>query len=177
MKQRNIVVSLVLVAVVLLAAYGLGLLIRQARLGDRESPQQVAAEPNDMANLEKLAPGRRSGQSKPKPTAEQLAAAKQEKAEQLAEVSNLTEQQRQERRETLRAQLRTPSPEPRRLPHLSPEQLQELRQRWPQMSEQERSAYRAAMSGRRPVGPLPIASPNDANTPAQKSEPNAAGQN
>jgi hypothetical protein len=177
MKQRSVVVSLILVAVVLLAAYGLGLLIRQARLGDSEPASPPAAEPNDIAKLEKLVPGRRSGQSKPKPTPEQLAAAKQQRAGELAEAGTLTEEQKQERREALRAQLRTASQEPGRLPHLSPEELEELGQKWPQMSEEERIAYRAAMSEKRPARLPRIASPNDANEPAQKAEPNAAGQN
>lgn len=176
MKQGNIVVSLILVAIVLGAAYGLGLLIRQARTG-RSEPAPPAAEPNGIANLEKLVPGRRSAQSKPKPTPEQLAAEKQRKAEELAEVGALTEQQRQERREALRAQLRTASQRPERLPHLSPEELEELRQKWPQMSEEERAAVRAAMSGRRrPVRPR-TAAPNDVNTSAPQSEPNAVGSN
>ena len=167
MKQGNVVVSLVLIAVVLGAAYGLGLLIRQARTGKSE-PAPPAAEPNEIANLEKLVPGRRSAESKPKPTPEQLAAAKQEKAEQLAEVGALTEQQKQERREALREQLRTSGREPGRLSHLSPEEREELRQKWPQMSMEERAAVFAAMSGRPRT-----ASPNDVNAP----EPNAVDSN
>lgn len=173
MKQGNIVVSLVCVAIVLGAAYGLGLLIRQARTGTSEPAPPVAAEPNEIANLEKLVPGRRSAQSKPKPTPELLAAEKQQKAEELAEVGALTEQQKQERREALRAQLRTSSQKPERLPHLSPEELEELRQKWPQMSEEERAAVRAAMSGRRRSVRPRIASPNDVNAP----EPNAVDPN
>jgi len=176
MKQGNIVVSFILIAIVLGAAYGLGLLIRQARTG-RSEPAPPAVEPNEIANLEKLVPGRRSAESKPKPTPEQLAAAKQEKAEQLAEVGALTEEQKQQRREALREQLRTSGKEPGRLPHLSPEELEELRQKWPQMSEEERAAVRAAMSGRRrPVRPR-TASPNDVNAPAPKPEPNAVDSN
>ncbi len=171
MKQGNIVVSLVLIAVVLGAAYGLGLLIRQARTGKSE-PAPPAAGPNEIANIEKLVPGRRSAQSKPAPTPEQLAAAKQEKAEQLAEVDNLTEEQKQERREALREQLRTSGREPGRLSHLSPEELEELRQKWPQMSMEERAAVFAAMSGRPRT-----ASPNDVNALTAKPEPNAVDSN
>ncbi len=172
MKQGNIVVSLVCVAIVLGAAYGLGLLIRQARTGTSEPAPPVAAEPNEIANLEKLVPGRRSAQSKPAPTPEQLAAAKQEKAEQLAEAGALTEEQKQQRREALREQLRTSGREPGRLSHLSPEELEELRQKWPQMSMEERAAVFAAMSGRPRT-----ASPNDVNAPTAKPEPNAVDSN
>ena len=174
MNQRNFVVSLVLVAVVLAGAYGLGLLIRQARLGDREATPPVVAEPNDAIAPERLAPNSRIGRAKPKPTPEQLAAAKQQKAEELATVDNLTEEQRQQRRDALRAQMRTGSRGPGRLPHLSPEELKDISERWPQMSEQERLAYRAAMRRMRPV------SPSDANAPTDSAErtaePNAAGQ-
>ncbi len=178
MKQGNLVVSGVLVAGVLLGAYGLGLLIRHARLGDREPQAQPVAEANDVATSETPGPGPKIGRAKPEPTPEELAAAKQQKAAALSKVENLTEQQRQERRDALRAQLRTRRPQPGGLPHLSPEELKDIREKWPQMSEEERQAYRAKMREVRPARRPAMASPADGNAPAAgAAEPNAADSN
>lgn len=177
MKQGNLVVSLVFAAAVLGAAYGVGLLIRQARMGDREPQAQPVAEANDVATPETLRSEPRIGRANPKPTPEQLAAARQQKAEELSQVENLTEQQKQERRDAIRAQLSTQSRQPGRLPHLSPEELKDIREKWPQMSEEERLAYRAKMRGMRSAPPRPAASPRDVNEGTnQTAEPNAAGQ-
>jgi hypothetical protein len=173
MFQRKGIVSVVLIAGVLLGAYGLGLLIRQARTGGETFAPQGTAESNDSASTEPQVPNPRIGRAKPTP--EPLAAAKQEKAEELVEVENLTEAERQERREALGAQLRTGSRQPGRVPHLSPQELEEIRERWPQMSEEERAAYRAAIRGLHP------AAPNERTTTALPSdpavEPNAGGAN
>ena len=163
MKQGNHVVSLVLMVAVLAGAYGLGLVIRHARTGDRQS--QPVAEANDVAAMPKLESGPRIGQAKPKPTPEQLAAEKEQRAEKL------TEQQTQERR----AQLGVGKRQPGRLPHLSPEELKDIREKWPQMSEEERQAYRAKMRGARSVPQQRAIVPRDVNEgKEQAAEPNAA---
>ncbi len=176
MQQRNVIVSVVLIAGVLLGAYGLGLLIRQARTGSGTPAPQVTAEPNDATPTEPPVPNPRIGRAKPKPTAEQLAAAKQERAEDLAEAENLTEAERQERRDALRAQLRTGTRTPGRVPHLSPEEFEKVRERWSQMSEEEKAAYRAAIRGLRPVAPneriVPTGPTPEPNAPVHDSEPN-----
>lgn len=172
MRQGNVVVTVVLIVAVLLAACGLGLLIRQARMGSSPPAQTpMVAEPNVPAPLETPTSNRRFAQRKSEPTPEQLAAAKQQRAEELAEFAELTEEERQQRRDALRAQLRRQDREPARLAHLSPEELEEISRKWPQMTEQERQAFRLALSRTRPV-----VVPAEANVPSG-AEPNAADGN
>ncbi len=166
MKQGNVVVTGVLVVAVLLAACGLGLLIRQARMGDaKPQPQpQVVAEPNVAPTVDVPASSRLMTQRRSDPTPEELAAVQQQRAEERAAVAELTEEQRQERRDALRAQLRTQSRQPGQVPHLSPQQLQEISRRWPEMSEQEKQAFRAMLSGmHRSDGPRPAAAEPNAS--------------
>lgn len=178
MKQGNLVVSLILIVAILLGAYGLGLLIRQARMGDRQPPTQPVAEVNDPAALQRLKSEPRIGRAKPEPTPEELAAAKQQRAEKLSEAENLTDQQRQERRDALRAQLRSQTQRLGQLPHLSPEELKDIREKWPQMSEEERQAYRAQMRGTRSAPARRAVVPRDVNEgKAQAAEPNEPGSN
>ncbi len=173
MKQGNLVVSLVLAVAILAGAYGLGLVIRHARTGDWQS--QPVAEANAVAAMPKLQSEPRIGRAKPEPTPEPLAAEKEQEAEQLAQAEDLTEQQKQERREALRAELSVGKRQPGRLPHLSPEELKDIREKWPQMSEEERQAYRAKMRGARSVPPQRAIVPRDVNEgKEQAAEPNAA---
>ncbi len=177
MKQGNVVVTVILVAAVLLAACGLGLLIRQARTGSSPPPQtQTVAEPNVAAPVETPTSNRRFAQRRGEPTPEQLAAAKQQRAEELAEVAGLTEEERQQRLDALRAQLRRQDREPTRVPHLSPEELEEISRKWPQMTEEERQAFRLALSRTRPAAGRRVVSPAEANVPSG-AEPNAADGN
>ncbi len=127
------------------------------------------------APMQKLQSEPRIGRAKPKPTPEQLAAEKEQRAEQLAQAENLTEQQKQERRDALRAQLSVGKRQPGRLPHLSPEELKDIREKWPQMSEEERQAYRAKMRGGRSGPQQRAIVPRDVNEgKEQAAEPNAA---
>lgn len=178
MKQGNVVVTVILVAAVLLAACGLGLLIRQARMGSSPPPPQTptVVEPDAPAPAETPTSSRRFAQRRSEPTPEQLAAAKQQRADELAEVAGLTEEERQQRRDALRAQLRRQDREPTRVPHLSPEELEEISRKWPQMTEEERQAFRLALSRTRPVPGRRVVSPTEANAPSD-AEPNAADGN
>jgi len=153
MKQGNTLVTVILAAAVLLAACGIGLLIRQVRLGHLDRPSEPVAESPVMALPE--AP-----------------AANQPKAEELAKVGGLTEEQSQQRHDAPRTQLRSQRREPGRVPHLSPEELDEISRKWAQMTEEERQAFRSALSRTRPADQPERIVTADANTPAT-TEPNA----
>jgi hypothetical protein len=127
-----------------------------------------------VAAADRPVPNPQIGRAKPELTPEQLVAAKEQKANELAEVENLTDAQRQQRRDALRAQMRTGNRPGGRLPHLSPEQLKEISEKWSQMSEEEKQAYRAAMQGMRPASPGDLTAPAGPTEPS--AEPNAAGQ-
>ena len=157
MKQGNTFVTAILAAAVLLAACGIGLLIRPVRLGRLDPPSEPVAESAVMALPE--AP-----------------AANQPKAEELAEVGGLTEEQSPQRHDAPRAQLRSQRREPGRVPHLSPEELDEISRKWSQMTEEERQAFRSALSRTRSANRPERTVPADANVPAT-NEPNATDGN
>ncbi|MHC4521172.1 MAG: hypothetical protein ACYTAS_21465, partial [Planctomycetota bacterium] len=144
MKQANIVSTVILVAAVLVAAYAVGLLIRQARM---ETPEleQVAAEPNDPNAPEAVGASRRIGQRRQPPTEEERAKAQEERAEKLAEVSDLTDEEKQQRLAAMRQQFRSGRGGEGQVTRLSPEELAKVKD----MTEEERRAFRARMQARR----------------------------
>lgn len=180
MKRASVVASVILAGAVLLAAYAVGRLIRQSRLDVPETPAQRVVEPNDFNTPEAMTGGRRINQKREEPTPEDLAREKQAQAEKLAEMSNLTEEEKQQFHEEIRRGLRSKRREPGQVPRLSPEELKEASKRWPEMSEEEKAAFRARMRGPRSARARPSrqvtnesSSPSEPNAP----DPNAAKQN
>jgi len=88
MKLSNSVVSIIIVAAVLVFAYGLGLLIRQARTGS--TPVRRAVEVNDAATRRT-----RPTAARTKDTPEERARLKEEKAKAIEKMSSLTEEQKE----------------------------------------------------------------------------------
>ena len=173
MKQVSVVSTVILAVAVLVAAYAVGLLVRQARMETPET-EQVASEPNDVNTPDAIAASRRIGERREASTPEEKAKAKEERAEKLAEVSELTDEERQARRDAMREQLGSRGQGgPGQIPRLSPEELAKVKN----MSEEERRAFRAKMRPRGRARPSQAAAIGDPNGAAAASEPNATDPN
>ena len=101
MKSSNTLVTIVVIAAVLIAAYGVGSLIHQARVG--ESRSQTAGDANDAQ------PGQVTAESAPAPglgqtkdTPEMRAKVKERKAEILEKMESATEEQKMQFKEQVR---------------------------------------------------------------------------
>jgi hypothetical protein len=182
MKQASLVATVILGVAVLLAAYAIGRLIRQARLEKTAPVPQEVTAPNDVNQADAVKMSRRINQTRPELTPEEKARIKQERAEKLEQMSNLTEAEEAQLRDEMRRELRARGAGPGRVPQLSPEDLAELRRRWPTMTDEERAAFRAKMRGNRPRAAASRPAPNEATAEqtaatASTGEPNAAGPN
>lgn len=102
MKSSNTIVSVIVIAAVLLAAYAVGLLIRQARMGNTQPPvatdAKEALRQQHQAAVAPHAPG--VGQTAPAPA--DAAALKQERALALEKRDSLSEAEKQQLREQVR---------------------------------------------------------------------------
>ena len=182
MKQASVVATVILAAAVLLAAYAIGRLIRQSRLDAPQPSNQQVAEPNDVGQPNAMTSGRRINRPRKELTPEEKARNKQERAEELAQRSNLTDEEKAKLRDEMRQKLRTRRAEPGQVPQMSPEELEALAERWPQMSEAEKekakAAFRARMQGQGRRGPRrsETAPSNPPAAEGQAAEPNAVGQ-
>ena len=174
MKQASVVASVILVAAVLLAAYAIGRLIRQARLDIPETPAQRVVEPNDFDDPNIANASRQADSKRKEPTPEERAKIKQERLEKLAEKSTMTEEEKEQYRNEMRLQLlaRGKDREPGQVPRLSPEELAEVSERWPAMSDEEKAAFRARIRGRQRV-PRPVTDQNPPS-PNQTADPSAS---
>ena len=187
MKHLNVVASVILAVAVLLAAYAIGRLIRQSRMETVEPEAPLVASPNDVSEPEAVNPGPAVSRRAQGPTQEERAKIKADRAKKLAEMDKLTDEEKLQLRDEWREQLRSRRGEPGRVPSLSPEELQQISQRWHEMSDEEKQAFRARMRGRdrvRRARPrttrkvsLPDGSAAQEATEAGGSEPNKAGQN
>ncbi len=124
MKHLNVVVFVVAAAAVLVAAYAVGLLVRQARTPNVEPPSQEVSEPNAVTSQDAVAASRRAGRGSKEPTEEERAAARQARAEQLAKMQNLTDEEKQQFRDEIRQQF-TRDPQGQRR-SLSEEELAQI---------------------------------------------------
>jgi len=189
MKHLNVIASVILAAAVLLAAYAIGRLVRQARIVAPEPQPQLVAEPDEPNDQEAVIASRRIAQGRKEPTPEERAKIKEARAEKLAQMSNLTDEEKLQLRDEWREQLRSRRGEPGRVPRLSPEELEQISQRWHEMSDEEKQAFRARMRGRgrmRRATPDTTTNKNESSqdslagpgdTEAGDSEPNETGQN
>ena len=140
MKSVNTLVLVILAAAVLLAAFAIGLLVRHARMRGAAShePASAVATPNEtpgsetaLTNLNPGSPGVR------KSDATARADIKQERAEALEKMSNLTEEEKLEFRQRVRDRFNTTRSRSGR-----------LRERMQNMSEEDKQAYRAQVEAR-----------------------------
>lgn len=159
MKRSGTTIAFILVCiVVLVAAYGIGLCIRQIRLGSARNESVVAAKPETpAAGLESRQaqagqmPGAGAADRGGNLSAEQRTALTEQRAGMRERFENMTD----EEREAFRAQMRERFSGRRRDmgSQLSEqdrakmrEELDALRARWDQMSEQEREQARNQFS-------------------------------
>jgi FtsZ-interacting cell division protein ZipA len=89
MKVSNTVVSVIVVAAVLVFAYGVGLLIRQARTGGSHGP--VSADVNNTTSSRRTGPGTAGA----KDTPEERARVKEAKAQAIEKMNSLTEEEKE----------------------------------------------------------------------------------
>ena len=92
MKVSNTIVSAIVVAAVLVFAYGVGLLIRQARTGGSHGP--APAEVNNTASSRRPGPGA----AREKDTPEERARLKEAKAKAIEKMNSLTEEEKEKLR-------------------------------------------------------------------------------
>lgn len=104
MKSSNTVVTIVVVGAVLVAAYALGLLIRQARVSDTPSSTVSPAEVNE-ARLREAA--YEPGTGRPKQTQEARAKIKEQRAQILEKMETATDEEKARVREQVREQVNT----------------------------------------------------------------------
>ena len=183
MKQASVVASVILAAAILVTAYAIGLLIKQARLDVPETSAQRVVDPNDFIGPNAVNAHRQARPKVAKPTLEERAKTKEERLEQLAQRSDMTEEEKQQAREELRRQMLAKRKDraPGRVPRLSPDQLAEVRERWPNMSDEEKEAFRKEVQGRPGRQRTSARRTADANEPAsteaQASDPNTSKPN
>jgi hypothetical protein len=105
MKPSSTIVTVVVIAAVLIAAYGVGLLIRQARMGNSQSP--TAADANGVkAGREAAGPAPGGGQTKDSP--EVRAKVKDSHAEMIEKMESATEEEKAKFKEQVRQRVSGP---------------------------------------------------------------------
>ncbi len=138
MKHINVIASIILAAAVLLAAYAIGRLIRQSRM-DKPAPETVpVASPNDVRELEAVRPGPPVSPADEQTKQEERAQLKEQRAAKLAEMEKLTDEEKKQKRDQWREQLRSKRGGPTHVPHLSPEEMEQIKNQLAGMSEEER---------------------------------------
>lgn len=179
MKHLNIVVFVIAAAAVLVAAYAVGLLVRQVRLSHTEPSSQQLAEPNATARRDAVAESRRINRPNTQTGMEERAKLKEERAKELAKMQNMTAEEEQQFRDGIRRQFSAGADRQRQALSPSPERLAEIARRQALMrmrdERQEEQATQAAT--------LDANEPSLADTAAEQateegpSEPNETDQN
>ncbi|UCG55822.1 MAG: hypothetical protein JSU70_13235 [Phycisphaerales bacterium] len=160
MKHLSTVTSIVIAVVVLLAAFGIGLGIREIRTWRAEVESAEQIQPVSSTPKRGTRP---SGE----PSQEQRAELKERRAETLERMANLSEAEQEQFRSQMRDRMQRFDAGPRggRGGGASPEERARMRERFENMTEEEREQFRAQMrerfggrrrgeGGRRP-GPPP----------------------
>jgi len=174
----NTIIVVIICGAVLVAAVGIGFYIRQARL------QRATAEPNDSATVDgeenpsKFLPGQGLAGRRRQLSPEQRAQRKQQREEIIKKMENMSEQEKEQFLAQMRERFGARRRGPERSQSLSEDEINELRQqfeglreRWRNMSEQEREEVRARLRerfGRRM--PPPQQAPSDLSD-GQMEEP------
>ncbi len=94
MKLSNTMVSAIVIGAILVSAYAIGLLIRQARTGSQPTAPVAAEASEAAARRARMAPG--PGGAPAKDTPEQRAQAKEQKAKMLEKMSSLTKEEQEQ---------------------------------------------------------------------------------
>ncbi|NLH43028.1 MAG: hypothetical protein GX448_14405 [Planctomycetes bacterium] len=101
MKSSNSIVTVVVIAAVLIAAYGVGLLIHQARMGS--NTPATSSDANTTKAVQSEAPkGPAPGGGQTKDTPEVRAQIKQRHAEMIEKMENATQEEKDKFREQVR---------------------------------------------------------------------------
>ncbi len=175
MKHLNIVVFVIAAAAVLVAAYAVGLLVRQVRLSHTEPSSQQLGEPNATARQDAVAESRQINRPGARTSMEERAKLKEERAKELAKMQNMTAEEEQQFRDGIRRQFSAGADRQRQALSPSPEQLAEIARRQALMRSEERQEEQAATSDAN--------EPSLADTAAEQateegpSEPNETDQN
>jgi hypothetical protein len=179
MKHMNTIVSVIIAAAILVAAYGVGLLVRHARTPSGQH-ERAAVMPTESpaaikARIAQQLPGgsARGGDSK-------LSAEVEQKNRQMLEKMT-DEEKRRFTEEQVRSHFSGAGKG--RYRNMSPEEREKMQQKWQRMSEEQKRLLDARTVGSGPapgVPPQPAAGAGSAPTPQKSapggSEPNKAGQ-
>lgn len=138
MRYTGVIISVIIAAAVLLAAYAVGLLIRQGRIENQQTGPQTVAAPNETAEPGAMIEDRMPGPPRTRRDADvDRSQVKQARAEQLERKSNLTEEEKEEFRQRIRSRF-TRS---RRFQNLSEAEREKMLQKWQNMSDEEKRAF------------------------------------
>jgi len=157
MKQSGVIVTVVISAAVLLSAYGAGLAIRHVRMRRAASEKKQPVAPQQVPEVRRVPIPERVSKPMGRPLSEQEQAKLREAREQLRQRwENMSEEERRQFRDQMGRRFRVEGPRGMgRFGNLSPEerrrleeQRRRMRERWEQMSEQEREQFRRQMQER-----------------------------
>ncbi len=180
MKHMNIVVSVIIAAAILVAAYAVGLLVRHARTPDGQLESAAVTPIESPATLKaRVAQQLPGGGSAGAADANLAARSQQEREQMLERMKGMTKEEKQ--RFTMEEARKhfgaggTRS-EPRKM---SPEEREKMLQKWQRMSEEEKRASDARPAESEPAQGEPPQAPANAEGTAtqQSSEPNGAEPN
>jgi hypothetical protein len=178
MKYTNVIVSILIVAAVLVAAYAIGLLVRQARMEDVQ-PQASVVEHTDTADTEaKMGIERQLPGARPAQPLESPAQLKDKREQTVKAMSNRTEEEKRQLT-TKQVRSRFSAAGKGRNRNLSPGEREKVMQKWQSLSEEEKQAIREqeARRSREQQDSLSDVPQPESTTAAQdESEPNQPDQ-
>jgi len=168
MKHMNIVISVIIAAAVLVAAYGIGLLVRHARTPDR--PLTPAGAESPAALKTRLAQQSPGGRLAGAADSNEAARIQRERAQALEKTKNMTKEQKRRFMEEQAVDRFSAASSKGRSRKLSPE-------------EREKAAFGTRIALPEPVQGQPPQAPAEAGSTAapqstepNNSEPNKAGK-
>lgn len=145
MKSINLIVSVIVIAAVLLAAYAVGLLIRQGRIENQRDELRTVDAPGQTARSEAAAEDAKPGPSpvrrRTEADAKQI---KEARAQQLEKKGNLTDKEKQEFRDRIRSRFGSS----KRFQNMPPAEREKMIEKWQNMSEEEKRAFLEKMAAR-----------------------------
>jgi predicted RND superfamily exporter protein len=166
MKHMKVVVFVIIVAAVLIAAYAVGLLVRHARMNDKQTGQDTATQ-DLQAQMGQQSPGGRYPHATDEKTLTQV---RQQREQTLEKVKNMTEE---EKRRFIDKQVRdrfSVSGGREKSRKMSPEDREKLMQKVQAMTEEEKKTLGAQSSEPQATGGQePQASPGAESTGTQQN--------
>jgi hypothetical protein len=177
MKYMNIVVSIVVAAAVLVAAYGVGLLVRHARMHDKQSGPSAIAAADDPAAVKAMMDKQRPGGQAGHATDPNLTAKlKAEREKMLEKMKNMTEEEKHRFiEEQVRSHVGGTSGRGR-FRELSPEERDKIMRKWQTMSEEEKKAFEAQTGMSPEAGNSPQTPSEVSGTTTQQKPDQSSGQ-